>query len=87
MGKTRWKLHSFHINCATVRFSSWYAKQVSEALGSGMDISSVKVNLAISVIKPLHAKWLMHVITAIAEKQDTIINGFDKAGISSIFLH
>ena len=64
-------------------------KQVSEALGSGKDIESIKVNLAISAIKPLHSKWLIHVITAIAAQEDTIMNGFDKAGItsSSIFFH
>ena len=70
-------------------FSSWYVKQVAEALGSGKDIESIKVNLAVSVIKALYAKWLIHVITAIAAQEDTIINGFDKAGItsSSIFFH
>ena len=52
------------VNCAFKKqlkscFSSWYAKQVSEALGSGKDIESVTVNLAISAIKPLHAKWLL----------------------------
>ena len=62
---------------------------MSEALGSGKDIESVKVNLAISAIEPLHAKWLIHVITAIAAQEDTIMNGFDKAGItsSSVFFH
>ena len=82
------------VNCAFKKqlkscFSFWYAKQVSEALGSGKDIESVMVNLAISAIKPLHVKWLIHVITAIAAQEDTIMNGFDKAGItsSSIFFH
>ena len=55
------------------------------ALGSEKDIESV------SAIKPLHAKWLIHVITAIAAQEDTIMNGFDKAGItieySGIFFH
>ena len=68
-------------------FSSWYAKQVSEGLKNGKDIASVKVNFAISTIKPLHANWLMHVITKIGAQQDTIRNGFEKAGISTVFFN
>ena len=68
-------------------FSSWYAKQVSESLKNGKDIASVKVNLAISTIKPLHANWLMHVIIKIGAQHDTIRNGFEKVGVSTVFFN
>ena len=56
---------------------------MSRALESGKGIETVKVNLAISVIKPLHARWLIQVISALKADPDVIRKGFEKAGIAS----
>ena len=52
---------------------------------SGKGIETVKA-IAISVIKPLHAKWLVQVIAALKADPDVITKGFEKAGIASCFI-
>ncbi len=42
-------------------FSSWYAKKVKEELEAGVDIQEMKIDLRISLLKPIHANWLMDV--------------------------
>ena len=66
-------------------FTTWYAKEVSKALKNGEDVEKIKVNLAISVIKPLHSNWLLYAMNKICEKERLIQTSFEKAGITSCF--
>ena len=66
-------------------FSNWYAEQVSSDLSAGKEIEDIKIDLRISFIKPIHANWLLQVITKIKENKIVILSGFEKSGISSCF--
>ena len=62
-------------------FSQWYASEVQQALKQGVAISEIKVDLRASLIKPLHANWLMNTLS---DKCDTIKKSFETVGIIDI---
>ena len=41
------------------KFECWYAKQVTDQIDSGSNVYDVNVPLKLSIIKPIHAKWLL----------------------------
>ena len=41
------------------KFTLWYADQISRALDKGRDLNNIEVSLKLSVVKPLHAKWII----------------------------
>ena len=59
----------------------WYAKQVSDQIDCGSGICDVNVPLKLSIIKPIHAKWLIGLYDHLNNSSDTIIKGFTMAGI------
>ena len=63
-------------------FSRWYAGEISDALGENQSLSKIKVDLRASVIKPLHANWLITAMTTLQGRTASIIRGFEKAGIA-----
>ena len=46
-------------------FSRWYANAVQEEMRMGVEISEIKVDLRASLMKPLHANWLMCAISTL----------------------
>ena len=38
--------------------SEWYSRQILHALENGFEIMDVKVDVKLTIMKPLHAKWL-----------------------------
>ena len=60
-------------------FIRWYADFVKKQLGEGVEPQNIKPDLHISVLKPLHARWLIEAVSNIS--RDVIIEGFVKAGI------
>ena len=62
-------------------FSRWYANEVQEALKKGVAISDIKVDLRASLMKPLHANWLICAISTLSDKCDAIKNLFETVGI------
>ena len=79
------------------KFITWYADQLTNQfdslnLDSKMDdttkpnnmpgtVDKAQVNLKISVLKPLHAKWLVETLATLQEDPKLPIAGFRKAGI------
>ena len=53
-----------------------YSEQVSKQLQDGKEPEDVKVDMRLSITKPLGAKWITS-----AYETDLIHNGFVKAGI------
>ena len=64
-------------------FSRWYANEVQEAMKQGISISDIKVDLKASMMKPLHANWLMSTISSLSNKNDAIKKPFETVGIIS----
>ena len=66
------------------QFSDWYATEVNKQLEEGkQDISPV--DLRMSIMKPLGARWLVSLYDYLNQQNDIIINGFKAAGIDSCF--
>ena len=62
-------------------FTRWYASQVQEQLEKGTSIEEVKVDLRLSVMKELEAKWLVSAYDYIKGNGSIIQNGFKEVGI------
>ena len=60
-------------------FIRWYADLVKKQLGYGVELENIKPDLRISVLKPLHARWLIEAVSNLSS--DVIIEGYVKAGI------
>ena len=56
-------------------------EKVRAGIDEGEDPSSSKVDLRTSIMKPIHAQWLMDIHQIVAQKPEVIITGFAKAGI------
>ena len=67
------------------RFQSWYASCISKQLDKGSNVESLKpVDLRLSVLKPLGAKWLVEAYKDIKCQPQLIIKGFEKAGLANV---
>ena len=54
------------------KFRDWYAAQITFAMDDGWELVSIDIELKLSIIKPLHAKWMMEFyneMTSAEEKQ------------------
>ena len=65
------------------KFEEWYCEQVTEQL-EGNDMGEVElqpVNLNLSILKELGAKWLVEMVDYVRDNPQFIVKGFIKAGI------
>ena len=62
------------------KFREWYATQVQKQLDEGASQIS-PVDLRMSIMKPLGARWLVSLHDYIKEHNSLILNGFKAAGI------
>ena len=63
------------------KFNAWYAEKVSKQLMNGRALGDVKVSLKLSDLKPLHAKWIVDMYGYLKLQNESIVKGFEKAGI------
>ena len=61
------------------KFQSWYAEQIVTQKNSDQAVQPVDVRL--SIVKPIGAKWMIAVSDYIRSHPEMIINGFKKVGI------
>ena len=52
---------------------------------SGKAAADVKVSLKLTVIKPLHAKWIVDLHNTLKDDKEMAINVFRSAGITEAF--
>ena len=64
------------------KFNTWYVDRVSEQLRKGVAPGDVKVSTRLSDLKPLHARWIVEMFDYLKQQNESIVNGFDKAGIT-----
>ena len=67
-------------------FHDWYSAQVVQQLNDHEDItgehtSSINVDLKTSVVKSIHAEWLISTHKVMETRTDLIQSGFRKAGL------
>ena len=63
------------------QFSSWYADQVLDQLESPSDSNPYHVDLRLTYIKPLHARWMLRAWEELHSKPNCILRGWSMAGI------
>ena len=65
------------------KFALWYSDQVIRALDEGKDIKDVEISLKLSIVNPLHAKWLIEMYNHMtsSEARDVCLKGWKVAGI------
>ena len=68
------------------KFTTWYSQEVQRQLDSGTSFEEIEVDLRMSVIKPLHAGWLVALYDYLtgAEGRRCIFKGWEKAGVKEI---
>ena len=63
-------------------FQEWYAKKVQAQLDSGRNVYDISVDTKLSVIKPLHARWLISLYDNLRNKENMINKAFEMSSIS-----
>ena len=66
------------------KFTEWYGSQISKALDDGVVLDDIDIKLRLSVLKPLHASWLVELFNHMTSDngRQIIANGWKSAGIS-----
>jgi len=64
------------------KFEEWYSLEISKQIDSGRDVYEVNVPLKMSIIKPIHAKWLLGLYDYLRNNKEMIIKSFEMAGIT-----
>ena len=67
------------------QFQEWYSEQVWHQLQQGSDVTVQPVDLRMSVVKPLDAKWMIEFYDYMKTKPDIIRNGFSHSGLLTIW--
>ncbi len=71
-------------NVIRKNYSAYFKDEVQRQLNEGVDAHEIKVDTRISVLKPLHAVWIVDVYKKLQTERgrQLIVNGFRKAHIS-----
>ena len=64
-------------------FNEWYSNEMFKQLGVGKHIECVDVKLLLSVLKPLHAGWVVELynLRTTPKGQQVIFSGWRASGI------
>ena len=65
------------------KFSEWYSKEIAKALDKGQDIHEVKVDTTLTVMKPIHAQWIIGLYDRLRNDVELTKKSFKEAGITS----
>lgn len=67
------------------KFTEWYSKEITEELEKGTPLEDIDIKLKLSILKPLHANWLVDAFDFFTspEGKDIILKGWEKAGITN----
>ena len=63
---------------------NWFAGQVQQQIQNGCEAEQVKVDLRISILKPIQAKWLASFYDRMQNRPDIAVKGFKRAGITNL---
>ena len=65
------------------KFDEWFSRQINIGLENGQELDDIEIDYRLSVLKPLHANWLISLYNYMssAEGKEIIISGWKKSGI------
>ena len=64
------------------KFQSWYSEQVSKQMNDGKQPEDIEVDMKLSVMKPLSARWIISAYDYLRNEGGVVHGGFVEAGIS-----
>ena len=66
------------------KFSEWYSRQIGKQLREGIELQDIIVPLRLSLLKPLHAGWLVELYNEMTSHKgkEIIASGWRASGIS-----
>lgn len=69
------------------QFVTYYSCSAQEQLQKGRKLEDIEVDLKLTVIKPLHAQWLVSMYDHLTGQRgkEVILKGWKRAGISGLF--
>jgi hypothetical protein len=67
--------------CQREHFRRWYGAEIKKQLDNGVEAEALKIDMALSVVKPQHARWLIETCHYLASKHELMVKGFEMAGI------
>ena len=67
----------------TTKFEEWYAKEITQQINAGVDVYSIEIKTTLSVLKAVHAMWLIGLYDHLRNQSDLIQKGFDVSGITA----
>lgn len=65
------------------KFSEWYTGKIMQGLDEGKQLAEIEVPLKLSIVKPLHAKWIMEMYNVMTsdEGRNVCLKGWEVSGI------
>lgn len=63
------------------QFENYYSNKVADQMKKGVKVEDIKVDLRLSVVKPLHAKWVTKSVDEISKNIELIKKAWAMAGI------
>ena len=68
------------------QFTSWFSAQIQSQLDSGMVLNDVDVDLRLSVLKPIHATWIVGMYNhfSSSEGRQSTAKKWKKAGVTDV---
>ena len=60
------------------KFTEWYSYEITRLLDAGTKLDDIEVKLKLTILKPLHASWIIDFLTG---GKQIILNGWNSAGI------
>ena len=64
------------------KYQEWYASEVTSQLGKGIDPYNVKVDVKLTVLKPIHTRWIIDFYKHMQTSGSKVKAGFRKTLIS-----
>ena len=62
--------------------SEWYSKEIAKALDKEQDIHEVNVDATLTVMKPIHAQWIIGLYDRLSSDVELTKKSFKEAGIN-----
>lgn len=60
----------------------WYSNEIQKQMEKGTRAHEIKVDVRISILKPLHAAWVTKFYDKMQNETDIILNGWKRSGIT-----
>ena len=66
------------------KFTERFSQKIEEGLSEGTDLEDIDISLTISVLKPLHASWVIDMYNYLTTAKGKVVieNGWKKAAIT-----